>query len=446
MQNSNFIACSRSFWGVCPFDPLKTMRDCEIQSTLNRLKSRKRLLDVLDTGTLCAIFLEIFAILVLLLPVLWPLAVVVVLVLGVFFWRSTRSGTRSLAESVDLHYGLKDRLLVASSILTRPEITPIERLQLSDAAIHARQVDPREVLPTRLPRHFRLLCGLSIVLLTVILLVTSSGSSASRPLADIDEKKETLVTLVQMEQTLTQAKQALSPEAVEVSLAEIGAALSTIRATQAAGQALHTGDLALASEELESLEWSSLTPSEREIIGRILQDAAEKIKERNLPQLSQLTEQLAEGILHGNLEAIQETVTELAAMIYQHGEMHRLLEGKLALLEEQKADLIAALNGGQGTQPSNTPSQSWGIGEGGNPLTGPATLLDTIRQPHQLSGLQGTGPSDIETIYSPEGTEETAKQPYIEIYRQALQAAETALETEPIPLRHRQVIRRYFGN
>jgi len=423
------------------------MRDCEIQSLLYRLKSRKRFQDVLDVVVLCAIFLEIFAIFVVLLPAFWPLAAVVVLILDVFFRRLIRSDTQSPAESVDLHYGLKDRLLVASSILARSEQTPMEHLQLSDAIIHVRQVDPREVLPARLPRHFQWLCGLSIVLLTVILLVTSSGSSASRPFADIDERKETLAALSQMEQTLTQAKQALSSEAMAVSLGEIGAALAGANVTQTAGQALQAGDLALASKELVSLEWNSLTQAEREITGRMLQDVAEKIKGRNLPQLSQFTEQFADEILHGNLEMLQEAAAEFAARIQMeslHREMYRQLAGKLALLEEQKSDLIAALNGGQGTQPSQTPSYSWGTGEAGDPQTGPVTEMDSTRQWHQATGRQGTGPSEMETIFSSEGAEETASLPVVEVERPSHQTTETALESEPIPLRHRQVIRQYF--
>ncbi|MCL2304817.1 MAG: hypothetical protein FWC43_05685, partial [Planctomycetaceae bacterium] len=177
------------------------------------------------------------------------------------------------------------------------------------------------------------------------------------------------------------------------------------------------------------------------------QEVAEKIRRRNLLQLSQLTERLADEILHGNLEAIQEVTAELVAVIQtenQHQKIRRELENKLALLEDQKADLIAAFNGGQGTRPSHTPGQAWGTGEADDPQTGPVTKIDATRQLQWISGRQGMGPSEVETIFSPDGTEEGVTRPYVDVYRRSFRTAETALEFEPIPLRHRQVIRQYF--
>jgi len=471
----------------------------QLQSLFNRLKTRKLLQGTVDTALLCILLLEIVSIFILFLYGigiiglifmlrLMLFAAIIVTIFGLLF----KSDLRNLPESADLHYGLKDRLLAASSVLDQLDTTPMERLLVCDAAFHARQVDPHDVFPRRLPRRLRSACGLSLVLFIAGFLVFSHKfQNGPVPLAEtlgkrLDEEllrplerltwehpaekslqesvdhlrslrnrmeqtstnfRETLATLSQMEQALAQVNRTFSSEVMEVSLAEIGVALSTARATQNLGSALQKCNFALASKKLASLEWNTLTRPERETISHALQETAEKIGQRNLSQLSRLMEQLAYDLLHGTLEEIQATVAELAEIVQtenRHRSIHRLLEGKLAVLEEQKTDFLAASRGGQGTLPSETPSRSWGAGDAGNPLTSAATKIDTMRQPQYVQGRQGQGPSEIETILSDEGAEETAGQPYSDAYHQSLQVAETALETEPIPLRLRQVIRKYF--
>ena len=477
----------------------------QLQSLFDRLKARKRFQDAMDTATLGVIFLEIFTIFVLffygvgiigLASVfrLVSLAAIIVLIFGLLFRRFVKRDFRRLMDSVDLHYDLKDRLLTASSVLSRPDLSPMERLQLCDAALHARQVVPSEVLPMRPPRHFRLVCGLALLLPVAVYLAFSNGFQQfshdnettaelgkrldeelvkplerlsqehprEKPLAENVEQlrslndrigkttvdfHETLATLSRMERILAQAQHEFLSEATTVSLAEIGAALSASKATQATGSALQTGDFSLASKELRSVPWNQVTPPEREITGKMLQDAAEKIKRRNLSQLSQVAERLAGDLLQGTLEDLQLTAAELAEISQtadSNREIQRSLEEKLALLQERKADFTAASNGGQATQPSEMPSQAWGKGDAGDPRTGPATQLDAISQLQRLQGLPGTGPSETETIFSSDAAQETTGRPYTDVDRRSHQTAETALETEPIPLKRRQVIRKYF--
>jgi hypothetical protein len=293
-------------------------------------------------------------------------------------------------------------------------------------------------MPGRLPRHFPLACGLLLVLPLAGFFVYSDNLQQT---ANLHEKAAKLNE--EKEQTLAQAKDSFSSEMMAASLAEIGDALSTAKATQAAAVALQTGDLAMASKELESLEWGALTPLEREIMGQMLREAAEKIKQRNLSQLSKATEYLADDLLRGTLEEISATAAELAEIFQTanlHQEPRRLLTGN----QEHNADFSNATNGGQGTEKSKSPSQAWGSGDAENLQTGTAAQLDTIRQPQQLQGRQGEGPSEIETIFSNDAAEETSKRPYIDVSRASLQTVETSLETEPIPLRHRQMIRQYF--
>ena len=62
----------------------------------------------------------------------------------------------------------------------------------------------------------------------------------------------------------------------------------------------------------------------------------------------------------------------------------------------------------------------------------------------RLSGKQSDeGEVETETMHSPEGKEE-ARRAYRESYDKFRKISEAVLETEPIPLGHRQTIRRYF--
>ena len=53
------------------------------------------------------------------------------------------------------------------------------------------------------------------------------------------------------------------------------------------------------------------------------------------------------------------------------------------------------------------------------------------------------GPSDVETSWSAEGRER-ARRSYREVYEEYRKLSEAVLDSEPIPLGHRQTIRRYF--
>ena len=408
-----------------------------------RLRARKRWLDAQDTVMVCVILLEVSAIFVLLsygAGMIDPSTMIRLLALAatgvsiLFFVRSfacdSHHDFHHLAKCVDLRYDLKDRMLTASWILARSEATTMERLQLRDAAFHAGQVDPDEVFPFRLPRYFRLACGLLPALLLARLFVFSY---------DFQLALEPPVVSSRMEQVLT-VEEAFSSGTIMVSLAEIGDALSTAEATRDPGHALQTGDLPLAASELESMQWNAMTPPERGIMVKMLQEAAEKIRQRNLSQLSKVAEQLATDLLLGNLEEIPVAAAELAEICLAVS----LLQKTYHLSQEHNADRAAAIDGGQGTEPGKTPGTAWGSGDAGDPLTGAVTKIDTTRQPHQVPGRQGTGPSEMETILSNDGGEETVGRPYVDVSRQALRAAETEWEPEPVPLRLRQVIRKYF--
>jgi hypothetical protein len=82
------------------------------------------------------------------------------------------------------------------------------------------------------------------------------------------------------------------------------------------------------------------------------------------------------------------------------------------------------------------------MGTSGN-TDGELTKLDSARQKEQIKGEMGEGASETETTHMPEGKQAAARA-YREQYQKYRRMTEAALDSEPIPLGHRQTIRRYF--
>ena len=89
-----------------------------------------------------------------------------------------------------------------------------------------------------------------------------------------------------------------------------------------------------------------------------------------------------------------------------------------------------------------TPSSGWDRSVSGN-TDGDRTTLDSARKRDQVKGQMGEGDAETETTHMPEGRQ-TAARKYSEQYQKYRRMSEAALNSEPIPLGHRQTIRRYF--
>jgi hypothetical protein len=88
-------------------------------------------------------------------------------------------------------------------------------------------------------------------------------------------------------------------------------------------------------------------------------------------------------------------------------------------------------------------SKNWGLAASGNEL-GERTPNLGSKQEMRLTGKQSEeGETEIENTQTPEGKED-ARRAYRESYAKYRKISEAVLESEPIPLGHRQTIRRYF--
>src|SRR5205823_10347654 len=86
---------------------------------------------------------------------------------------------------------------------------------------------------------------------------------------------------------------------------------------------------------------------------------------------------------------------------------------------------------------------NWGRGAAGN-KPGEETPKIGGHYETRITGKQSNeGEIEVETSHSPEGKQE-AQRSYRESYEKYRKISEAVLDSEPIPLGHRQTIRRYF--
>lgn len=407
------------------------------------------------------------------------------------------------AKHVDRHYRFKDRLLTAMKLLPRNETSAMERLQLEDAARHAEKIDPRGVVPYRLPRNFAWSLGLALAAVGLSLLAPvlhprqnlhaaeklpevvstiellqenlvekieelaeqNSEETALKELAEklrdlmtklddsASETKKSLATLSEMEEAVRAAMSQFQVESVDASLQELAEALSAADATRAAGQALKEEQYAKAAGELEKMETGVLTRQERKAVSEQLREGASSMKNRGQKTLAAATEKLAGALQEGNESQGKEGAGELAGECRKQSLRKGIcegLQGKLSLLGLCKSECNGGAencnsknNGGNNTDKSDSSSQNWGTGEAG--LTpGEETSLDGKREQKNITGILGEGDSEVERIRTSEANEESAGREFREQYREYRKMSEAVLESEPIPLGQRQMIRRYF--
>jgi len=412
------------------------------------------------------------------------------------------------AQHVDRHYQFKDRLLTALKFITHAEATPMQRLQLEDATRHARQVDPKVVQPYRLPKNFSWTLGVTLLAATICFVSPFFNKEqavvAAEPLPEVvavietlrenliermdelaeehpeeetlreladqlkdllaqldessNDRRESLGTLSEMEAAIRNTLNAFQLESVDVSMRELADALSAADATRAAGQAMRDGQYARAADELENLNPDSMSRQERRAVAEQMRQAAQSMNRRGQQSLTEATLQMAEGLENNDAAQCQAGACALAGECRTQGLRRGIaeaLEGQLALLAFSKSQCNAggqcqSCGGGQcsscggGMCNSNQPNQNAGTAAVGNPTSGEETSLDSARQRQDLTGMMGSqGDSQIERMAT-EGQQEQAGREFRDVFQDFQRMSEAVLETEPIPLGQRQMIRRYF--
>lgn len=400
-----------------------------------------------------------------------------------------RGGWAGAASAVDGGYGLKDRALTAIDFAHRVDESPMHALQVADAEDHVRDVDPRKVAPIRLPRTLPWAVAAAVAAVALaswpttvevkagpaapdeaILGVAADAEAGLEELEEeskkvgdeklkdlvqklaekIDEMKqpgvdvkEALAKLSEM-QTSVAAQQALyNVGSVDAQMNSLGSALASAQATESAGKALQQEKYEKAAEALEQAD-PQFERKEAKTLKEDLKKAAVAQGEAGLGELSETTQEMADSL--EDSQQFAESARKLSKLARAQGR-RKQIANLLNLLNNNLAECKSNCqkNGGQkvvNRKKSDKPSSSWGRAISGN-VDGERTKLDSERNRDQLKGQAGEGPSETETTHSPEGRQ-LASRSYRENYAKARKRTEAALNSEPIPLGHRQTIRRYF--
>ena len=397
------------------------------------------------------------------------------------------------ARAIDGHYELKDRTETARAFLRREHAgqgNEWEQLQLADAVQHLQRVEARQVVPLVLPTSLRWAAATTV--LAVVLLCWPTGYSQinagpSQPLdaivaeAELIEDdlmelleelpedhdpeldalvKELLAKAAEMKQPgvdvrealakLSEMQSALQAVAAELNVAAtdeqmkaIGEALQSAEALQDAGKALQEGQYDKASEQLAKLDNPKLDRKESRAVADKLEKASQAADQKGLKKLAEAAKQAAEGLEKNKPEQTKQGLSKLAESAKQHSNSKKISE----LLKKQ-TDKLTECKGNcqsntQGNKPGDKPRLKAGRGTN-ETVQGGRTNLDAKRNEEKIQGLKGEqGDSDTETLTTKEA-EETAKRELKEVYHKYRKLSDAVLESEDIPLGHRQTIRRYF--
>jgi hypothetical protein len=247
-----------------------------------------------------------------------------------------------------------------------------------------------------------------------------------------------------MEATLQAKQEQWADPSSEAALQQIGEALTLAEPFQAAGEAMSKGDLEKAADELAKLELPKLDRQTEKALQEKLEQIQQNASQGAQRQLREATSQVAAGLTQGDKSKFKDGVEGLASECKKQGKRRKLsdlLRKQCNCLAECKSECEGECKN-QG-QSKNKGGKNWGLASSGNEPGDKTALLKTGPQ-MQITGTESdSGDVDVETMTSPEQQQEAIRQ-YREKVDKYEQLSESVLDSEPIPLGHRQTIRRYF--
>lgn len=424
-----------------------------------------------------------------LVPAAWSLAVLASgPLLGLVASLIGRRSLGAAAAAVDARFVLKDRVVTALDFVGRGQTSAVHELQVADAEAHLDAVDPRLAVPLRAPRSLGWALGACAVALG--LLLWPRPSVQARPVAPLDqvvaaaedaedsldelekavanetdpklkelmkqlrakveemkqpgvEVREALAKLSEMQSAIAAQQALFNVGMVDAQMKSLGDAMAATQALESAGHALQQEKYSRAAQELDQAD-PKFDRKEAKALKEKLKQSAQAMGASGLGELGDVTDELARSL--DDAGATQSSLRKLGKLARAQGrrkDITSLLKLQLANLSECKGncqknnDSVARLR-----KKSNKPSSNYGRSISGN-VDGDKTALGSKRNLETITGQNGEGPTETETTHSPEGRQSAARS-YREQYQKYRKMSEAALNSEPIPLGHRQTIRRYF--
>ncbi len=398
------------------------------------------------------------------------------------------------AGVVDHYYALKDRAITALQFTDDPD--RIRQLQVADALRHLQQVRANDCVPIQ-PNRAMINSALAMACLSFGIVMFASYQSddvvAAQPVslaaeqaltlrqtmleeieqlttADVEQPEldelvdkldelieelaeksideaDMMATLSEMEQAIAEARDAMKLENTDAQMKGLAEALTPSEMMKQAAAAMEAGEYDKASEKLEAIDPSEVTDKERRAVADNLKKFLAKLSPGEKGQLSAAATELQEGLEKQNDAQCKSGMCKIAGLCKKQGNCKKIgecMSCQLNRLSQCKSQCSGQCNKpGSSVAKSDSPSKSWGTGASGSPNGGEATKLDSNRREEHLTGAQGDGPSESEVIEAPEGEQDAARK-FAQRYAKFRSQAEAVLDTEPLPLGHRETVRQYF--
>ncbi len=420
---------------------------------------------------------------------MWVVAAVFVPVVTAACMAMARCTTMQLAAwTIDNRCGLKDRTQTALQFLaSKADDSALRRLQVEDAETQLQSVNPVTVAPIHPPKSWG--WGILLTVLAGMLsffagepprihaateinnVVSAQADRAAVGVAQLKQlqqeqhdpelekvlmelarqltelktpglaPKEALARLSEMDAVLQKMQQQVAEASVVAELQEVGEALALAEAMAVAGQAMARGEMEKSAAELSKLEIPKLDRKTEKAIGEKL----EHIQSNSNPKqsLKESLQKVSEGLSSGDRNKFQDGMKSLAGECKKQGQKKKLSD----LLKQQSQCLSECKSACESEGRSQAQSNRKGgqeAGKGNANLKGDKTGKQKTGSEMNLKGENsGTGDSDIETEKGSAEEQEAIRQ-YRRNPEKYEALNESVLESESIPLGHRQTIRRYF--
>jgi hypothetical protein len=407
--------------------------------------------------------------------------------LGGVFGLLKRINPLDIFRQIDKHYGLQDRIVTAAEVSqkTPDKRSAMETLQLADAAEHFAVVKAEDISPLRIPKMFAVAVialllihgidwrraadsGQRVASINTLAAHDSQPAALDSLLATHDsplavrnplEKQNVLAAMSKMQDDLQQSvtEKTLQKNSADKALQEMAQAFSRINEFKAVSKDIQDGNYAKAAETLKKTDEKTvqkMTDSERKAASKEMQQTGQKMQEMQQPKMQKALDKLSKGLNEKDSQECKSGAEALADELSKQDARQKASQqalSELARLADAKSSMQSSNNdGGKQTDKSKEAGKNWGSGAAGNPTDGEKTELQSTRQKQALKGQLGsTGDSEKEKSNdknenTAEPQQNTAKTEYQNVFPEYRKAAEAALDTDPIPLGKRQIIRNYF--
>lgn len=256
--------------------------------------------------------------------------------------------------------------------------------------------------------------------------------------------RQALQKLSEMQAELAAARDQLDPSQVDQQLQGVARAMSASEELAPVAESLQHKDFQQAAQELAAADPRVRDPEKAQQLEEELEQAEKTLREQGNDALADAVESLKDATQEADADTAKQLAVPLAQQLQQQAlraQLAQQLASQVEMMSEAKA---MSRDGGKNTARSDQDRETFGQGDAGKPEGEATQPLATVRQREELTGQQGTGPSQTQRVEQSVDEPEQARRPVQPPPADYERMAEEVLRKESLPLSHRQTIRNYF--